>query len=101
LRAPCSAAARTLPRRTTCGGFWYFWPQKYRKKGCASFRASEILSRFSEQKPEKLFLPAFRWRKAAKTTRRFSIFGIKPGITPGNYDLKPDNPGCEMKIAQS
>jgi len=36
-----------------------------------------------------------------KATRRFSIIGIKPGITPGNYDLKPDNPGCEMKIAQS
>ena len=32
LRAPCSAAARTLPRKTTCGGFWYFWPQKYKKK---------------------------------------------------------------------
>jgi len=47
------------------------------------------------------FFPAFRWRKAAKTTRRFSIIGIKPEITPGNYDLKPDNPGCEMKIAQS
>ena len=31
LRAPCSAAARALPRRTTCGGFWYFWPQKYIK----------------------------------------------------------------------
>ena len=29
LRAPCSAAPRTLPRKTTCGGFWYFWPQKY------------------------------------------------------------------------
>ena len=32
LRAPCSAAARAIPRRTTCGGFWYFWPQKYKKK---------------------------------------------------------------------
>ena len=32
LRAPCSAAAHALPRRTTCGGFWYFWPQKYKKK---------------------------------------------------------------------
>ena len=32
LRAPCSAAARTLPRKTTCGGFWYFWPQKYKKE---------------------------------------------------------------------
>ncbi len=31
LRAPCSAAARALPRKTTCGGFWYFWPQKYIK----------------------------------------------------------------------
>ncbi len=32
LRAPCSAADRTLPRKTTCGGFWYFWPQKYKGK---------------------------------------------------------------------
>ena len=32
LRAPCSAAARALPRKTTCGGFWYFWPQKYKKE---------------------------------------------------------------------
>ena len=32
LRAPCSAAPRTLPRRTTCRGFWYFWPQKYKGK---------------------------------------------------------------------
>ena len=31
LRTPCSAAARALPRKTTCGGFWYFWPQKYIK----------------------------------------------------------------------
>ena len=32
LRAPCSAAVRAIPRKTTCGGFWYFWPQKYKKK---------------------------------------------------------------------
>ena len=32
LRAPCSAAARAIPRKTTCGGFWYFWPQKYKKE---------------------------------------------------------------------
>ena len=50
LRAPCSAADRTLPRKTTCGGFWYFWPQKYKKETLFSFAA-------------------FRWRKAAKATR--------------------------------
>ena len=50
LRAPCSAAARALPRKTTCGGFWYFWPQKYKKETLFSFSA-------------------FRWRKAAKATR--------------------------------
>ena len=50
LRAPCSAADRTLPRKTTCGGFWYFWPQKYKKETLFSFSA-------------------FRWRKAAKATR--------------------------------
>jgi len=37
LRAPCSAADRTLPRKTTCGGFWYFWPQKYKKETLFSF----------------------------------------------------------------
>ena len=47
LRAPCSAAPRAIPRKTTCGGFWYFWPQKYIKN----------------------FFSAFRWRKAAKATR--------------------------------
>ena len=50
LRAPGSAAGRILPRKTTCGGFWYFWPQKY--KGKTLF-----------------FFSAFRWRKAAKATR--------------------------------
>ena len=29
--ASCGAP-RTLPRKTTCGGFWYFWPQKYKKE---------------------------------------------------------------------
>ena len=50
LRAPCSAAGRALPRKTTCGGFWYFWPQKYKKETLFSFSA-------------------FRCRKAAKATR--------------------------------
>ena len=54
LRAPGSAAGRILPRRTTCGGFWYFWPQKY--KGKTLF-----------------FFSAFRWRKAAKATRQIPM----------------------------
>ena len=69
LRAPCSAAARALPRRTTCGGFWYFWPQKYKKKKvCENCDLPEPSQTFSV-KFRKTFFSAFRWRKAAKATR--------------------------------
>ena len=37
-----------LPRRTTCGGFWYFWPQKYKGKVHETCRFSKIHT--SEQK---------------------------------------------------
>ena len=46
LRAPCSAADRAIPRKTSCGGFWYFWPQKYIKKILGAFRKS--VQNFSE-----------------------------------------------------
>ena len=66
LRAPCSAAARALPQRTTCGGFWYFWPQKYKKKKvCENCNLPETSRSFSV-KFRKTFFSAFRWRKAAK-----------------------------------
>ena len=69
LRAPCSAAARALPQRTTCGGFWYFWPQKYKKKKvCGNCDFPEPSQTFSV-KFRKTFFSAFRWRKAAKATR--------------------------------
>ena len=69
LRAPCSAAARALPRKTTCGGFWYFWPQKYKKKKvCENCDLPETLQTFSVKFSKTLF-SAFRWRKAAKATR--------------------------------
>ena len=69
LRAPCSAAPRTLPRETTCGGFWYFWPQKYKKKKvCENCNLPETSRSFSV-KFRKTFFSAFRWRKAAKATR--------------------------------
>ena len=48
LRAPCSAAVRAIPRKTTCGGFWYFWPQKYKGKIHGTCRFSKIGT--SEQK---------------------------------------------------
>ena len=68
-RAPCSAAARTLPRRTMCGGFWYFWPQKYKKKKvCENDDLPQTSQTFSV-KVRKTFFSAFRWRKAAKATR--------------------------------
>ena len=47
LRAPCSAAARTIPRKTTCGGFWYFWPQKYKKE-------KKFVGTATSRKPRKL-----------------------------------------------
>ena len=69
LRAPCSAAARAIPRKTTCGGFWYFWPQKYKKKKvCGNCDFPEPSQTFSV-KFRKTFFSAFRWRKAAKATR--------------------------------
>ena len=67
--AGCSAAARAIPRKTTCGGFWYFWPQKYKKKKvCENCNLPETSRSFSV-KFRKTFFSAFRWRKAAKATR--------------------------------
>ena len=64
--ASCSAAARAIPRKMTCGGFWYFWPQKYKKKKvCGNCDFPEPSQTFSV-KFRKTFFPAFRWRKAAK-----------------------------------
>ena len=37
-----------LSRKTTCGGFWYFWPQKYKGKVHETCRFSKIHT--SEQK---------------------------------------------------
>ena len=82
LRTPCSAAARALPQRTTCGGFWYFWPQKYMRK---LFLYSLLFGGEKQQKPPGAFPSSESNRESP----------------PDNYDLKPDNPGCEMKIAQS
>ena len=75
LRAPCSAAGRALPRKTTCGGFWYFWPQKYMNN---LFSFPLLFGGEKQQKASRSpftpfgknsFFPAFRWRKAAKATR--------------------------------
>ena len=55
LRAPCSAAARAIPRRTTCGGFWYFWPQKYIKN----------------------FFPCFSMAKSSKSHPTDSDVGVR------------------------
>ncbi len=75
LRAPCSAAARALPWKTTCGGFWYFWPQKYMNN---LFSFPLLFGGEKQQKASRSpftpfgknsFFPAFRWRKAAKATR--------------------------------
>ena len=52
LRAPCSAAVRAIPRKTTCGGFWYFWPQKYMRK---LFLFSLLFDGEKQQKPPDRF----------------------------------------------
>ncbi len=71
LRAPCSAAGRTLPRRTTYGGFWYFWPQKYKKKKvCENCDLPETSQTFSV-KFRKIFSLLFGGEKQQKPPDRF------------------------------
>ena len=82
LRAPCSAADRTLPRKTTCGGFWYFWPQKYTRKlflflcfsvAKSSKKPLEVLL----QLPEKLFFLCFSVAKSSKSHPNGSDAGVR------------------------
>ena len=82
LRAPCSAAARALPRKTTCGGFWYFWPQKYTRKlflflcfsvAKSSKKPLEVLL----QLPEKLFFLCFSVAKSSKSHPTDSDAGVR------------------------
>ncbi len=82
LRAPCSAAAHALPRRTTCGGFWYFWPQKYMRKlflflcfsvAKSSKKPLEVLL----QLPEKLFFLCFSVAKNSKSHPTDSDAGVR------------------------
>ena len=82
LRAPCSAADRTLPRKTTCGGFWYFWPQKYTRKlflflcfsvAKSSKKPLEVLL----QLPEKLFFLCFSVAKSSKSHPTDSDVGVR------------------------
>ena len=69
-RLDLARRGRILPQRTTCGGFWYFWPQKYKKKELVSTSSFRNAFALFGKTPEKLFLlTAFRWRKAAKATR--------------------------------
>ena len=92
LRAPCSAADRTLPRKTTCGGFWYFWPQKYIKNFFLCFSMaksskshptdSDVGVRKSESGVGRLSagLQANRPRRSCfQPSGRFSAIGAKSG----------------------
>ena len=98
LRAPCSAAARTLPRRTTCGGFWYFWPQKYKGKVHETCRFSKIHT--SEQKSNS------RGRKRAvaragsgtkKSGRLFQVVRCGSGGRTRTSDLRVMSPtSCQL-----
>ena len=82
LRAPCSAAVRAIPRKTTCGGFWYFWPQKYTRKlflflcfsvAKSSKKPLEVLL----QLPEKLFFLCFSVAKSSKSHPTDSDAGVR------------------------
>ena len=83
LRAPCSAAGRALPRKTTCGGFWYFWPQKYKKETLFSFsafrcrKAAKSLSKSFYAFRKKLFFPCFSMAKSSKSHPTDSDVGVR------------------------
>ena len=77
LRAPCSAVARAIPRRTTCGGFWYFWPQKYKKKKvCGNCDFPEPSQTFSV-KFRKTFFLCFSVAKSSKSHPTDSDVGVR------------------------
>ena len=77
LRAPCSAAARALPQRTTCGGFWYFWPQKYKKKKvCENCNLPETSRSFCV-KFRKTFFLCFSVSKSSKSHPTDSDVGVR------------------------
>ena len=83
LRAPCSAAARALPRKTTCGGFWYFWPQKYMNN---LFSFPLLFGGEKQQKASRSpftpfgknsFFPCFSMAKSSKSHTTDSDVGVR------------------------
>ena len=83
LRAPCSAAARALPRKTTCGGFWYFWPQKYMNN---LFSFPLLFGGEKQQKASRSpftpfgknsFFPCFSMAKSSKSHPTDSDVGVR------------------------
>ena len=83
LRAPCSAAPRTLPRKTTCGGFWYFWPQKYMNN---LFSFPLLFGGEKQQKASRSpftpfgknsFFPCFSMAKSSKSHPTDSDVGVR------------------------
>ena len=83
LRAPCSAAGRALPRKTTCGGFWYFWPQKYMNN---LFSFPLLFGGEKQQKASRSpftpfgknsFFPCFSMAKSSKSHPTDSDVGVR------------------------
>ena len=83
LRAPCSAAARALPRKTSCGGFWYFWPQKYMNN---LFSFPLLFGGEKQQKASRSpftpfgknsFFPCFSMAKSSKSHPTDSDVGVR------------------------
>ena len=119
LRAPCSAAGCALPRRTTCGGFWYFWPQKYKGKtlfhsNCFSVAKSskshptdsDVGVRRTESGVGRLFagLQANRPRRSRfQPFVRFPAIGTKSGIALRKKKKWSCEGGwfCETKVTRS
>ena len=85
LRAPCSAAARTLPRKTTCGGFWYFWPQKYKKETLFHFLCFSV-AKSSKSHPTDSDAGG---RKAESGVGRLRGFASKPSPPLALSALRP------------
>ena len=78
LRAPGSAAGRILPRRTTCGGFWYFWPQKYKeKRGCKHLFLPKLFCVFRKNAGKTFPFNCFSMAKSSKSHPTDSDGGVR------------------------
>ena len=89
LHAPCSAADRAIPRKTTCGGFWYFWPQKYKGKVHETCRFSKIHT--SKQKSNSRGRKRARHGPGSRTKKADDFFKSSAVVAGGG--LEPPTSG--------